>query len=239
MSTMTINIGDALKAGFELYKQNFGILLLVNLIAAVIGSLTVGILTGPLMAGVVIVTLAVLDGQEPKAGDVFKGFEVFLPAFLYWLIMMVISMVAHMLLPGLSIIVSYVMAALTVFTIFFIVEARMDFWPAIVRSYNIVKDDFFAFFLLVLVAGLISSAGLLLCCIGVIFTMPLYYCILAVVYRKHFPLGAINDSNSVEVEVNKGEIVVEGEPKDEEPDEEPDKESDEETDEETEEKPAE
>jgi len=213
MTTIAINLGDTLKAGFELYKRNFWLLVLANLVAMVLASLTAGILAGPLTAGVVIVTLAALDGREPEptVGEVFKGFEVFLPAFLYVIILMAISILANLLIPGLSIVVTYVLSTLTFFTIFFIAEDRMDFWPAIVRSYNIVKDNFFVFFLIVLVAGLISSAGFILCCIGMIFTAPFYYCVLAVVYRQHFPLGSITDANSVAVEVNEAEIVVEEE----------------------------
>lgn len=211
MSTIAINLSDTLKAGFELYKRNFGLLVLVNLVAMVLASLTVGILAGPLTAGVVMVTLGLLDGRDPlpTVGDVFKGFEVFLPAFLYVIIMMAISLLANLLLPGLSIVVTYILSTLTIFTIFFIAEDRMDFWPAIVRSYNIVKDNFFVFFLIVLVAGIISSAGMLACCIGMIFTVPFYYCVLAVVYRQHFPLGSVTDANSVSVAVDEAEIVLE------------------------------
>lgn len=231
MKKVGIDLAQVLQAGFELYKRNFGILLLVNLIAMVISSLTIGILAGPMAAGIVMVTLRLLDGREPKpgVGDVFKGFEVFLASFIYMIIILAITTLASFILPGLSMVVSYVLATLTVFTIFFIAEDRMDFWPAIVRSYEIVKDNFFAFFLVVLVAGLISSAGLILCCIGIIFTAPYYYCVLAVVYRKHFPVGSIDAADTVEIKVT--EVMAEEES--------PPMEADDESSESEEEKPAE
>jgi hypothetical protein len=213
MNNASVDLGSVLSAGFEFFKRNFWILVLVNLVAAVISMLTIGILAGPMMAGVVMVTLALLDGRDPKptVGDVFKGFEVFLPAFLYMIVLIAITALANLVIPGLSMIVSYVLSALTVFSIFFIAEDRMDFWPAIVRSYNIVKDNFFIFFLIVLVAGLISSAGLLACCIGIVFTAPYYYCVLAIVYRKHFPAASVATVDTVEVKIS-DEVIDVSEP---------------------------
>ncbi len=207
MSKVQVNIGDAVKQGFELYKQNFWLLVLVNLVASVLSALTIGILTGPMMAGVVIVTLGLIDRRTPKPvlGDIFKGFEVFLPAFLYMLVLMLVGVLGNFILPALATILGYVATTLTVFSLFFIVEDRMDFWPAIVRSYNVVKDNFLVFFGLVLVACLLSSVGFLACCIGIIFTMPLYYCIIAVVYRQHFPAGSVVASDSIAVDPPKPE----------------------------------
>lgn len=201
MNKTNIKIGEWLQAGFELYKENFVLLLVVNLVAMVVSGITFGILAGPMTAGVVIVTLSLIDGKEPKPviGDVFKGFEVFLPSFLYMLILIVISALASLIIPGASIIVSYILATLTVFTMFFIVEDRMEFWPAIVRSYNIVKTNFWPFLGLVVVAGILSSVGGILCCIGMILTAPLYYCVIAIAYRAHFPLGSTGAADTIEV----------------------------------------
>ncbi len=209
MNKMQINIGDAIKQGFELFKQNFWLLVLVNLVASVLSALTVGILSGPMMAGVIIVTLGLLDRKTPKPvlGDIFKGFDVFLPAFLYMLVLMLVGILGNLILPALATILGYVAATLTVFSLFFIVEDRMDFWPAIVRSYNIVKDNFLVFFGVVIVACLLSSVGLLACCIGIIFTMPLYYCIIAVVYRQHFPAGSVLAADSIAIDPPKPEEV--------------------------------
>ena len=216
MSNINVNIGDSIKLGFDLFKRNFWLLVLVNLVASVLSALTVGILTGPLMAGVIIVTLALIDGRDPKPvlGDVFKGFEVFLPSFLYMLVLMLIGVLGNFVLPAIATILGYVATTLTVFALFFIVEDRMEFWPAIVRSYNIVKENFLVFFGLVLAATLISSAGIIACCIGIFFTMPLYYCIIAIVYRQHFPAGSVLASDSIAVDPPKPEELRPAEPLD-------------------------
>jgi len=202
MNRPSIKISEWLQAGFELYKANFGLLLVVNLVAMVISSITFFILAGPMTAGIIIVTLALIDGKEPKpvVGDLFKGFEVFLPAFLYVLAIAIVSALANLIFMGTSFVVFPVLATLTVFTMFFIVEDRMDFWPAIVRSYNIVKTNFWPFLGLVVVAGILSSVGAILCCIGIILTAPLYYCVIAIAYRAHFPLGSTGSADTITVE---------------------------------------
>jgi hypothetical protein len=79
-----IDFGAWIQKGFDIYKNNFVLLLLTTLIAMVIGLFSAMVLMGPMLAGVVMITLALVDGRQPKPefGDVFKGFGFFLPAFL-------------------------------------------------------------------------------------------------------------------------------------------------------------
>lgn len=186
MSKMDVDFGGWMQEAFDLYKRNFVVLLLVNTIALVLSGVTLFILSGPLSAGVVIVTLALLDGSSPKpqAGDVFKGFQFFLPSFLLMLILLGASMLVSMVLGPLSSVATWVLSTLTMFSLFLIVEKKMDFWPAIVASYEMVKDNFWVLLALVVVASIVSTLGFLACCIGIFATMPFYYCVLAVAYRK-------------------------------------------------------
>jgi hypothetical protein len=62
----------------------------------------------------------------------------------------------------------------------------MPFWPASLKSIDTVKTNFWPFFGLSIVAGLIGSAGAIAFGIGVIFTIPIQGCILAVAYRDVF-----------------------------------------------------
>ena len=186
MSKLDVDFGGWMQEAFTLYKRNFAVLLLVNLIALVLSSVTLFILSGPLYAGVVIVTLALLDGTSPKpeAGDVFKGFQFFLPSFLLMLVVLGASMLVGMVLGPLSSVATWVLSTLTMFSIFLIVEKKMDFWPSIVASYEMVKENFWVMLALVVVASILSTLGFLACCIGIFVTMPYYYCVMAVAYRK-------------------------------------------------------
>jgi len=186
MSKIDVDFGGWMQEAFKLYKENFAVLLLANLIAMILSSFTAFILSGPLYAGVVIVTLGLLDGTSPKpqAGDVFKGFQFFLPSFLLMLVVLGVSMLVGMVLGPLSSVATWVLSTLTMFSIFLIVEKKMDFWPSILASYEMVKENFWVLLALVVVASIVSTLGFWPSILASYVTMPFYYCVLAVAYRK-------------------------------------------------------
>ena len=50
MDKIDVKFGEWIEQGFNLYKENFGILVLASLIAVIVGSITVGVLAGPMAA---------------------------------------------------------------------------------------------------------------------------------------------------------------------------------------------
>jgi len=168
---------------------------LANLIAVILSAVTFGILAGPMIAGLTLITLACLDKKEPKAeiGDIFKGFDFFLDAFLYVIVWGAISIAVTLLLnlipcagQVLSMFVGIIISTLIMFGIFLIVDRKMNFWPASMASINMVKANFFPFAGLMIVAGVLGYIGALACGIGAIITLPTSVCILAVAYRDLF-----------------------------------------------------
>jgi uncharacterized membrane protein len=69
------------------------------------------------------------------------------------------------------------------FGFYLIGDRNLDFWSASRESFAMVRDSFFPFLGLVVVAALAAHAGLLLCGIGIIFTAPFFFCVTAVAYR--------------------------------------------------------
>ena len=195
MSNVQVKFGDWIEGGFNLYKANFGTLVLASIFAVVISAITAGLLAGPMLAGLVLVTLQLLDRKEPQpeAGKVFKGFDYFLQSFLFvvvWGIGILIVSVILGMVPVLgqlaSIAFVYAAQAFLMFGMFLIVDRQMDWLPASMESINIVKTNFWPFFGLSAVAGIIGSLGAIACGIGVVFTIPIQGCILAVAYRNVF-----------------------------------------------------
>jgi len=88
------------------------------------------------------------------------------------------------------IVVSIVLETALMFGLFLIVDKKMEFWPASMLSMNVVKPHFFPFLGLLVVAMLIGHVGAIACGIGVIVTMPIAVCILAVAYRNVFGVQA-------------------------------------------------
>ncbi len=59
------------------------------------------------------------------------------------------------------------------FTLPLIIDKQMDFWPAMKTSWKMVGKHWWLVFGLFVLVGLLNVVGVLLCCIGVLFTMPI------------------------------------------------------------------
>jgi hypothetical protein len=205
MDKVDVKFGEWIEKGFNLYKENFGILVLVSLIAVIVSGVTVGILAGPMAAGVLLIVFQLHDRKEPRpeVGNLFRGFDFFLNSFLFFVIWGIAVFVASLVL-GLvpcigqvaSLFVVFVAHALLMFGLFLIVDRKMEFWPASVASFNMVKRNFWPFLGFSIVSNLIGSIGAVACGIGVVFTLPIQVCILTVAYREIFDGKAIDPLDS-------------------------------------------
>lgn len=202
MEKMDVQIEPWLREAFDLYRRHFLLLLLAHLAAAAISVFTLGLLAGPMAAGAAFVVLALLDGREPapQAGDVFRGFEWFLPAFLYTLVVGAAGAVAARLLRPLGFLAAapaiFIQTA-TVFSIYLIVERGMDFWSAIQGSFEIVKTNFWPMLLLVFIASFIAGLGAFACGVGIVLTLPMYTCVTAIAWRSVSGRAAANEDERI------------------------------------------
>ncbi len=195
MGKTQFDFGKCVQQGLDVYINNIFLLLTVSLVATVLSSLTVGILAGPMAAGTIMIVLALLDGRDPKPelAELFNGFHHFLDAFLFVLVWGAILVCAQLILAPIVvfgqfawILLPLVANAFLMFGLFLITEKTMPFWDASMLSINTVKADFFPLLGISLIAALLGSAGALICGLGIIITLPIYWCILAVVYRETF-----------------------------------------------------
>ena len=195
MKKVPVKFGVWIERGFNLYKENFKTLVLASIFAFVIGTVTFGILAGPMLAGLALIILELLDRIDPKpeAGKVFKGFDYFVHSFLFvfvWGVGIFIASIIVGVLPVIghlaSLFIVYAAQAFLMFGLFLIVDRQMEFWPASMESINTVKTNFWPFFGLSVVAGLIGTLGAIAFGIGIVFTIPIQGCILAVAYRDTF-----------------------------------------------------
>lgn len=184
--------GDWIQQGFLVFKDNWTMLTVASLLSVGVSVVSLGILAGPLMAGLTMIALALVDKKEPKpvAGDVFKGFQFFLPAFLFFLVWYAIvigitTALSVVICVGqiAQLAVSFGLMPLLMFGIYLIVDQKMDFMAATKESMAIVKPHFLPLLALYVVAGIISSLGLIACCIGIFASIPIGPIILACAYR--------------------------------------------------------
>ena len=195
MEKVDVRFGEWIEEGFNLYKNNFSTLVLASVIALVLSTVTIGILVGPMIAGLVIITLRLLKKEqpEPDAGKVFRGFDYFLNAFLFMVVWGIAIFAGSFILAIfpcigqlLSLFLVYAAQAFLMFGIFLIVDKQMNFWPASMESIQTVKTNFWPFFGLSTVASIIGSVGAIAFGIGIVLTIPIQICILAVAYRDIF-----------------------------------------------------
>lgn len=202
MEPPRVHLSDWFGKGFQQYKENIAIVIPASFIALTLSVCSGGILAGPMLSGVLIITLGLLDRREPKpkVSDLFKGFRFFFHSLLFvvlWGIVVSAGTLFLLSLPGVgqpaALFFLYASQALLMFGPFLIVDRNMDFRSASVVAFQTVKGNFWSFLSVSAIASVVGSIGVILFGIGVILTAPLQICILTVAYRTVF--GVVKRDN--------------------------------------------
>ena len=155
--------------------------LLLTLIIEFVSSTGVGIIViGPLMAGLYYSVQRAMNIGSFEVGDLFKGFSVFVPAMVAGLLISVFTIIGFILciFPGFIVQMMYKM------TYLFILDRKMDFWPAMEASRKLYFANFWSLTLLYIVEGFLMFAGILACYVGVFFTLPLTVVMTTLAYKR-------------------------------------------------------
>lgn len=201
MAEVTLDIGNEFSRGWKLFQANMVLLILAGLIGGVLSLVTCGVLSGPMMAGLFLIIrrLQKNDPVKPEAGDIFKGFDYFLQSFLFVFLLLLVSailtLVVH-LVPILGQLVSFVISlftgSLVLWGVSFVVYQKMTAIDVLKKLIDGVTGGTFILPLVFgLLASLLSSAGIVACGIGVLFTYPFACCCLASAYETLFDGGDI------------------------------------------------
>ena len=164
--------------GFELVKKDLGNYILISLVFFLLNG--VPLIQGALIAGFHIFTMKKLMGRNAEFGDLFKGFNFFVPTLVAALLIGIFTFAGTLLciIPGL------VVAAMYKFTYLFIVDKRMDFWPAMQASHAVVKNDYFGFTMFLILAFLVNVLGFICCIVGLFVTVPLTFAAITIAYKE-------------------------------------------------------
>jgi uncharacterized membrane protein len=164
--------------GWALVKADLGSYVVISLLFVLLSG--VPLIQGPLIVGFHIFTMKKLMGRNAEFGDLFKGFNFFVPALVASLLIGLFTFAGTLLciIPGL------VVAAMYKFTYLFIVDKKMDFWPAMQSSHAIVKNDYFGFTMFLILAFLVNVLGFLCCIVGLLVTIPATFAAITVAYKE-------------------------------------------------------
>lgn len=165
--------------GWDLVKSDIWLFALITLLYIVLSGAVPLVLQGPLMLGFYLVFAKRLRGMRSDLNDFFRGLHYFVPALVAHILITVFVTIGTVLLiiPGL------ILAAMFQFTMLFILDKRMDFWPAMQSSRAVVRNDYFGFTMFTLTLILLNVLGALLCGVGLLFTIPVSMAAVAVAYR--------------------------------------------------------
>jgi uncharacterized membrane protein len=182
----------------------------------VLGALANLVISGPLYGGIYMLMLKRIRGQDATYSDLFEGFsKAFLPLMLGQIVVGVLTflsaflfvvavgaiMILHrpmflpfgILLAVIGIIPAVYLATCWLYSLPLIIDRGMDFWSAMELSRKTVARHWGQVFILLILSGLISIAGLLLCGVGMLATFPICIAALMYGYEEIFNRGTIKE----------------------------------------------
>ena len=144
-----------------------------------------------------------IRGEPVELGDMFAGFNVaLLPLILAGLLVSALTAVGFVLciLPGIYLAVGYI------FVLPLVIDKKLDFWPAMEVSRQVVHKQWWLMFLFAIVMLLIVCLGALACGLGLIIAMPVVYVAAMYVYEDLF--GQRDAASAVDRTPGPGEVTA-------------------------------
>ena len=157
-----LDVGSVFKHGWRRFVDDIGPLLLGTLIAAALTIVSLGILGGPLLAGLYSMVIGrVRDGRRPEVGDVFSGFDRF------WSYLgAALALVVLIGLASLTIIGGLLLATIWLYVFPLMVDRGMGLGEAMGESLRIVREAGFwehlALVILFVIIGAVADGPLVL-----------------------------------------------------------------------------
>jgi hypothetical protein len=215
---------ECLQSAWALVKDQYWLFVGMTAVGLLIGSaVPLGILLGPMMAGLYITFFKTLRRQPIEFGDLFKGFDFFgpslvatllhiipilaivLPAYFFFYITMVVSMVAQGNEPnpaavfgvmgGFIVFWLIIMVVIVIVSIGFtfayplVVDRRLSGFDAVKLSFKGAFANFWRLLGMSILAAILGICGLLLCYVGMFLVMPITYGAIAIAYEQVFGLA--------------------------------------------------
>jgi hypothetical protein len=150
-----------------------------------------------LYIGLCIVSAKLLQRQPCRFSDFFSGFHFFKPLVIFGLIFslfyVIIGELGNLILPykvlfWLSGLASLAFGLVFLFTPFIVVDRRLGLWKAMELSRQTVQRRWLQILGFLCLAGLIAMAGVIVLGVGLLVTVPLFYCIITAAYADLFGL---------------------------------------------------
>jgi uncharacterized membrane protein len=184
------DIGACLSIAWSALTRDLGRNILLNLLGLIvlgIGSgITLGILAGPLLLGLVRLNQRILRGEQADANVLFSGFSEFGPALGLMIVSGILNALGYLLciLPGIYLAVAWSASW------HLLADGRGSFWECMEISRRSITAHWGWALLLLIIAHLIGWVGVLACGVGLLLTLPLATLFFLAALDRLFPRGA-------------------------------------------------
>ncbi len=167
-----------------------------------VSRIVMGVLAIPLMAGIMALCRAAETDTDADLGTVFQFYkgphfsDLFIAALVINLITFTLGFSAQLVLPESSaaafvlFVAMMVISVLTTLFVPLIIFGDLSPIEAITGSIAVVQKKFGTIFLLLLTSGILALLGLLACCIGIVFTLPLMIACQYAIYQQSVGIDA-------------------------------------------------
>jgi len=168
---MAVEMGSCINYGVGTLKRNPLYAIVGLLIAFVLGSFSFSILQWPLLVGYIKGLRKEDRGEKAEIGDVFSGFDSFVPALVAGLLSIVIINIGFILciIPGL------LLAPMLPVALAAVADGEKDGVAALKKGFEAVKANLVPAALTNFVLGLIGAVGGILCGVGALITLPIAF----------------------------------------------------------------
>ncbi len=157
----------------------------LNIMATLLITVASSVITAFAYSGYYNVVIKQLRGAQISIADFFGGMQHFVPIFGITLIVSAITFIGN-LFCCLGSIFQFLTLGLIMFAYPLIVDRGMGTIDALKASFDFTKQNALMFILFGIVVHIIGFIGVVVCCIGVIFTTPILFNAIGCAYRDCF-----------------------------------------------------
>ncbi|MEI7730445.1 MAG: GYF domain-containing protein [Verrucomicrobiota bacterium] len=207
---------ECIRRGWDLVVRNAGLCIGVTVLAMlvmsgggipIVGPIVSLIVTGPMLGGLYCFYLKLIRSETAMVSDAFSGFKTafgrllagnlfsklllilwLAPGGILFAIMGNKGMVPGVILLSLAMIPIIYLSVCFVFIMPLIADLELSAWDAIRVSRAVVNQHWGSVLVLCFLGGLVAGVGVLACCVGLLFTLPVFYASLAYAYEDIFGL---------------------------------------------------
>lgn len=183
-----LDVGSVIKHAWRLFVKDLGPLVIAGLITVALSVLTLGVLAGPLTAGLYGMVIArVREGRQPEVGDVFGMLDRFWSFFGACLVLVILIGLAMLTIVG-----GLLLATIWLYVFPLMVDRGLGLGEAMKTSKNMVLENGFwehlALVLILAIIGCVANGAL------AIIATP--FMVIAIVVGYHLAAGMDDEVES-------------------------------------------